>query len=468
MGASLLAMGVGGLWVTERTLHATADELLQAKAAAVQTEVDFERGRLVVDLGPAEGAKTATITAGLDVVRIWDRNGRSVYQLDRQVELPAFDRGRLQAILEGEAVSDLSTSTATSGQLVWLHTEQVIYRDRVVGAVQVGRSREDIEGVLGRLRWYGLGAMVVALTAAAAGGWFLASRALAPVARITRVAEEIGADDLSRRLNMALPDDELGRLSRAFDRMIDRLDHAFQRQRQFTADASHELRTPLAIIRSRAEVALGRQRDSDYYQRTIAAIRDETEQLGTLTESMLTLARADAGQPLAMGTVDVDELIADVAIRVAAPMHEAGLELVVQARGETRVQGDATLLGRVLKNLLDNARHHTPPGGRVTLRVTEVDGRVRIDVQDTGEGIAAEHLPHVFERFYRVDAARGRAAGRSGLGLAIGKWAAEAHGGRLTVESKVARGTTLSLWLPATASDAPIAGQPRLATPTTL
>jgi signal transduction histidine kinase len=423
LAGSLVALGGMGLWAVGRTLYANADELLRSKAAAVQTEVDYEGGRLVVELAGGPGTEPAAVMAGLDLVRVWDRAPRLVYQREVQADLPPAGAAALDEILAGRQPDDYATVLTGAGQRVRLYTEPIRQRDRIVGAIQVGRSEAEIEAVLAELRLFGAAGLLVALALAAGGGHFLAGRALSPVDQITRQAERIGAEDLSRRLALPLPNDELGRLAAAFDGMIDRLEGAFQRQRQFTADASHELRTPLAIIRSQAEVALGHPREAAYYVHVLTSIREESERLGRLAENLLVLAR------------------------VSPRARERDIRLEVEVSADCAVRGDATWLSQLLLNLLDNALRYTPPGGRVRLGLRPTDGGVAVEVADTGSGIGPEHVPHIFERFYRADAARTRADG-AGLGLAICEWIAHAHGGRLEVVSVVDRGTTFTLWLP--------------------
>jgi heavy metal sensor kinase len=321
--------------------------------------------------------------------------------------------------------------------------------------VEVGRSEADIQALLGRLRLLGAGGSFVALVWAWFGGYFLARRALAPVDQITRAAQKISGEDLSERLNLPLPDDELGRLAAAFDDMIERLDQAFRRQRQFTADASHELRTPLAVIRSQAEVALRQPRDAAYYSRVLGSIGEESERLTRLAENLLALARADDRQPVACEPLDLEELVAEAGARVAPRARDRGIQLTVTIEPIGAVRGDATWLTQLLLNLLDNALRHTRANGRVQLSLGPASSGALLQVSDNGEGIPPEHLPHVFERFYRADRARSRAAGGAGLGLAICAWVARAHDGRLEVASTLDRGTTFSLWLPTAVSSAP-------------
>lgn len=452
LAATVVALGSLGLWATGRALYGHADELLRSRAGAVQTEVEFERGRLTVDLRSEPSAQAASVTAGLDLVRVWDPNPGLIYEQATLPGLPPAEPSTLTAILAGQRGDEYNTVRTADGANVRVYSEPVRYRGRIVGVVQVGRSEADIEGILSQLRLAGGGGLLVALALAWVGGYFLAGRALAPVDQITRAATRIGADDLSQRLAVQFVDDELGRLAAAFDGMIDRLEQAFQRQRRFTSDAAHELRTPLAIIRSQVDVGLSRPREPAYYARVLTSVREESERLGRLTESLLLLARADTGQPLAFAEVDIEELVAEVGARFAPRARERAIQLEVMLGHTNAVRGDATWLTQLLLNLLDNALRHTPPGGRVTLTLEPVPGGALLKVADSGDGISPEHLPHLFERFYRADQARTGLAGGAGLGLAICDWVARAHGGRLEVESAVGKGTVFSLRLPESAS----------------
>lgn len=212
----------------------------------------------------------------------------------------------------------------------------------------------------------------------------------------------------------------MGRLAATFDQMLDRLEAAFQRQRQFTADASHELRTPLALIASQIDLALERPRPADAYRAVLASLRDDTTRLSQLLSELLTLARADAGYvTLDAEPLDLATLVEDVVVAMQPLARTAGIALGQRAEESVRVVGDQTRLTQLLVNLIDNGLKYTPVGGSVTVAVGRVDQRAFVSVGDTGEGIPPEHLPHLFERFYRVDTARDRAAGGAGLGLAI-------------------------------------------------
>jgi heavy metal sensor kinase len=266
---------------------------------------------------------------------------------------------------------------------------------------------------------------------------------------VTRLARRISAEDLGQRLNLRSPDDEVGRLARTFDEMIARLDDAFRRQRQFTADASHELRTPLTAIKGQIDVALQRQRDPAAYRQVLQVVNEEVDRMIRLVGSLLTLARADAGQiPLAFEAVSLPDLVAGALEQVSPMASQRSVELQLVPSQAVTLRADEDLLLQLLLNLLDNAIKYTPAGGQVTVGWNVGAGQVELWVRDTGIGIASEHLPHLFDRFYRVEKARSRAEGRVGLGLAISRWIAEAHGGSISVDSAPGEGSTFTIRLP--------------------
>ena len=450
--ALLTATWVGirtlALWQVTQALYDNVDNDLRAKASAVITEIEIEDGRLVFDNADEDqndADADASLMLGLDVVRIWDTDGRLIFHHPAVETVPELAPRVLVAVFaDREQFEHIHLNDASYRLFV-----QPIHHDgAIVGAIAVGRSEAELINLLDRVRVVGIVGLAVGLVAAWVGGMFLAGRALRPVDRITRAAEQIGAADLSLRLEHPGVDDELGRLTSAFNGMIDRLERAFQRQQRFTADASHELRTPLAVIRSLAEVALASPRDEARDTRTLASICEESERLTRLVESLLTLARADEGHLPPMVGVDLDEVAMDAAARIVERARGQGVTLAIVPSDGSEVRGDSSLLTQLVLNLLENALRHTPAGGRITLSVEPADDGVSLAVADTGSGIAAEHLPRLFERFYRVDQARSRALGGFGLGLAICEWIARVHGGRLTVTSEVGVGTTFRLWLP--------------------
>jgi heavy metal sensor kinase len=315
--------------------------------------------------------------------------------------------------------------------------------------VQVARRLGDFDHELRELLLALLLAGPLALAAAVGGGYFLAGRALAPVDLLRRRTREITADRLDQRLPVPNPGDELGLLAQTINDMIARLERSFAEVRRFTADASHELRTPLTAIRTEAEVALGRGVAGPEQRQLLGSILEECERLSRLTDQLLALAREDAGvSPPASETVDLAALLNGVTETMRALADARGVRLVANADGPLVVPGDETRLRLVLYNLLDNALKHTPPGGLVEARAERREAGAVVTVQDTGEGIPPEHLPRVFDRFYRVDKARSRAQGGTGLGLSIVKSAVEAHGGTVELNSAPGQGTTVRVVLP--------------------
>jgi heavy metal sensor kinase len=291
--------------------------------------------------------------------------------------------------------------------------------------------------------------MPITLILAGIGGLLIAGRALAPVDSVTRLARRISAEDLSGRLDLSLPNDELGRLARTFDEMIARLDAAFRRQRQFTGDASHELRTPLTALKGQVEVALARPRSPEEYQAVLRVVNEEVDRLIHLVGSLLTLARADAGEiGLAREPISLGDAVEGAVEQLEPMATQSGITLRLDAGPETTIEADESLLLQLLLNLIDNAIKYTPTGGDVRVGWGVERSAAFVTVHDSGIGIAASDLPHIFERFYRVDKARSRSEGGTGLGLAISRWIVEAHGGEISATSQPDKGSTFTVRLP--------------------
>ena len=319
--------------------------------------------------------------------------------------------------------------------------------------VVVGNALEPTDEELESLREI-LGYVVpIALVLAGFGGWFLARQSLSPVVAMAERARRIGAENLSARLPVVNPGDELGRLAATFNELLGRLETSLTQQRQFMADASHELRTPVATTRTAASVALQHaHRDEREYRETLEIIEQQAARLSRVVEDMFTLARADAGNyPVRKVPMYLDEVLEDVvrAARVLADTKDVAIDL--EAASSAALTGDEDLLRRLAGNLLDNAIRHAPAGSRVAVRLDRVTGGFALSVSDRGPGIPAEMQPHIFERFYRGDHARargGRADGGAGLGLALSRWIAQVHHGDVTLLRSSDEGTSFRAFLP--------------------
>jgi heavy metal sensor kinase len=315
--------------------------------------------------------------------------------------------------------------------------------------VVVGRSVEAERERLAALRVAIIGSGVGILVLALLGGWWLARRSVAPIEAMAATAAGITERDLSARLDATRVPTELSGLAEAFNATLGRLEAAFVRQARFTADASHELRTPVSIIRTQAEVALTRERSTDEYRAALEACLKAAERMTGVVEGLLMLARTDAGEMgPARETVALAPLVGE-ATELLRPEAES-VDVTIECElAPAAVQGDGVLLGEVVSNLISNAIRYNRAGGRVDVRLAARNGEVELRVADTGIGIPADAVPHLFDRFYRVDPARSREQGGSGLGLAITRWIVEAHGGTIAVESREREGSTFVVRLPA-------------------
>jgi heavy metal sensor kinase len=288
------------------------------------------------------------------------------------------------------------------------------------------------------------------LALAALGGYWVSRRALDPVDQMTQAARSIGAQDLAKRLAVPPTRDELARLAETLNDMLARLESAFRKIAQFTADASHELRSPVAVMRTSAELALRKPRAEAEYRETLSQILHETDKVSQLIENLLALARADSGAAqMKTERTDLGAILAAACDQSKLLAERKGIAFSRNgATAPVWVQVDPNSIERLFLILLDNAVKYTPTGGKIDVKLGSDDGVAVAEIRDSGIGIATEDMPHIFDRFFRADKARNREPGGAGLGLAIGQWIAQAHGGEISVESETAKGTSVKVRLP--------------------
>jgi heavy metal sensor kinase len=274
-------------------------------------------------------------------------------------------------------------------------------------------------------------------------------RALSPLQEIARSAEQISSRNLNERLPLARTGDEMERLSISLNRMIARLDTAFQHISRFTADASHELRTPLTVLRGELEATAQYSQLPGEVRETIGSALEETERLSKIVQGLLAVSRLDAGEAeMERVRLDLAELAVSTSEQMRLLAEDKNISLSCNAPAGVFVEGDRSRLKQIVVNLLDNAINYTAPGGKVQLNVRASEGRAVLEVKDNGAGIPEDALPHIFERFFRTDKARSREMGGAGLGLSIVQAICIAHGGEVKVESTEGRGSRFSVRLP--------------------
>src|SRR5262249_37774066 len=302
---------------------------------------------------------------------------------------------------------------------------------------------EPFDQALDRFRVIEKEALPVLVLIATLLGYWLSGRSLAPVNRIIRTAWKIGVENLSRRLEVPRPRDELRRLTETLNAMLGRIETSFRRITQFTADASHDLRTPVAVIRTTAEIALRKNRSEQEYRDALSRILETSVETSGLLENLLTLARADAGAAgLEMHPVDLASHVKKAQERGAILAATKSLSFTSQVpESAVMVRADAIAIDRLLLILVDNAVKYPPPGGHCEIALTASEQEAHIPVKDTGVGIASSELESIFERFPRADKPRSREPAGAGLGLAIARWIPSVHGGSITAESASGNGS---------------------------
>jgi heavy metal sensor kinase len=322
-------------------------------------------------------------------------------------------------------------------------------KGQAIGWVQAAQALDSVNETVRGLRDQLLLGIPLLIIFAGLGGYFLAGRALRPIDQITKTAQGITAQDLSKRIDYHGSMDELGRLAQTFDQMLARLQSSFERERRFTSDTAHELRTPLTVLKGQIDVTLSRARSTSEYENKLRELSTHVDRLIRLSNALLFLSRSDQNQlvfePVSVNLRDLLEVLVEQ-FRLLA--QEKSLKLTAMIPDSLTVYGDGDHLIRLFINILENALKYTPPDGQITITTLEGPAYTVITIHNTGPGISREHLPHLFERFYRVDADRSSRTGGSGLGLAIAHEIVNRHGGKIEAQSSPGQGVTISVRLP--------------------
>ncbi|NOH01208.1 MAG: heavy metal sensor histidine kinase [Chloroflexi bacterium] len=446
MGVTFTALSVYLLLRFENNLRNSIDRSLQitvVKTIAALDEEDYrETGKLTFDhINPQ-----------------WEPSDFAMRLVSNQGE--TWDSyGALQSGPEwGAPVVGFSTLTGSGEMPDWRIFRQPVLDStgQVIGWLEAAQSLETVDKTLDDLTSQLLLGIPLLLLLAGAGGYFLANRALSPVEQITNAAQSINLQDLSRRIHYQGAMDEVGRLARTFDQMLARLQDSFERERRFTSDAAHELRTPLTVLKGQIEVTLNRARSSAEYEDKLRELLEQVERLIRLSNALLFLSRSDQNRvDLKPADVNLTGLLGVLIEQFQPIADKKNLRISTHLADELSVRGDNDLLIRLFMNLLENAVRYTPADGEVQVSAGGEAGRVRVEVHNSGEGISSEHLPHLFERFYRVDEARSSRSGGSGLGLAIAYEIVRLHGGEIAAHSEPGRGVTFTVYLPARENSQP-------------
>lgn len=430
----------------QRNLFNQIDTALELAAAQAQVLVVAENGRLAFQSTPNSQALSRRLNDDFGI-SLLDDEGNLLGQLTSDDNIPLAIPSEAGAFTLSDGMDEwrgynLRVQLPGSGEVGW---------------VQVSQELEPVLKTLASFRFQIYWGLPLALLLAGLGGYFLAQRALEPIDNITQTARTISGQDLSKRIQHQGPADEIGRLAKTFDAMLDRLELAFRREQRFTGDAAHELRTPLTALKGQLEVTLSRSRSAAEYQATLQTMTEQVERLIQLSSSLLYLARLEQNQvQLSKETIAVDAFFNALLDQIRPLASQKSITLQAQLPTDLQLTGHLDLLIRLFLNLLDNAIKYSLPTGTISLQVEPVDHQVITRINNTGQPIPPEKLPHLFDRFYRVEADRSRRQnahepGGAGLGLAIAQEIAKIHHGEIVAESDAKAGTTFTVFLPATA-----------------
>ncbi len=437
-----LVFGAGMFYILRANLYDIVDDGIESQIQDLKSFLGTQKPDTPLTILQQQVKGTYSIEHPGDYLALYLENGDLVYR-------SAFLESHPSVLLPPEQVKYPRSRGRRIEHRPFRFLFQKMSVEGRVFVVEMGTPADDAVDTLHEFKNYlWIFAPLLLLAAAGLGNW-VSRKALAPVDELVRTAREVSGTSLGTRLPKLETGDELQRLSDTLNEMLDRIETAFSRITQFTADASHELRTPVSLIRTEAELALRRARGEEEYRESLRHILLEAERTTGLIEQLLSLARADSGREVVQMThLDLRPMLQGIVEGWRQMAIMRGLQFSADVDTPAFVQGDETLLRRVIEILLDNAFKYTPPPGSVQLRLEQSGENVVISVQDSGVGIAPEEQSRIFERFYRVDKARSRNQGGAGLGLAIARWVVTQHHGEIIVEGRPGEGATFRVQLP--------------------
>ena len=438
-----LVFGAGMWFILRQNLYDMVDDDLESQVDDLKSFLQSQKKDASIAKLREEVNETYSIEHSGNYLAVYVENGELIYR-------STFLEAHPQMLLPADQVKQARSHNQKLGRQHFRFIYETLAANGHVFTVEMGLPSDDAVETLHLFRFYLLMFAPLLLLIAAAVGYWMSRRALSPVDALVRTAREVSGTNLNSRLQKLETGDELQRLSDTLNEMLERIEKAFLRVTQFTADASHELRTPVSLIRTEAELALRRSRGEAEYKESLRHILLEAERTTVLIEQLLALARADSGrETLHMQAVDLHQTLRGIvdSWQQVAIIRDLQFSANVD-EDDALVLGDETMLRRLIDILLDNAFQYTPSPGTVFLSLKQREDTIAIAVQDSGVGIAKEEQGKIFERFYRVDQARSRGRGGTGLGLAIAHWIVTQHHGSIRVESLPGQGATFRVELP--------------------
>jgi len=438
----------GFLYLTlSRSLHQYMDAKIKTIADFVASSYSSPYSKYGLSLDKIVEEATGMRPTG-KFIQVLDTSGR--------IGLKSGSLGRFQLPISLKALKNASkgkvtfeTNRTIGTSPIRIVTVPIVEGRRISNIVQVATSLEDMEKALHTLLLILSITIPSALVVAGLGGHFMANRALRPVEEVTNTAREITSHNLNRRIRIKNVKDEIGRLAETLNEMISRLDESFKKIRQFSADVSHELKTPLTVLKGEIEVALRRGRTADEYKAILRSNLEEINNMTKVVDDLLLLSRVDTGEVALKKTiVDLSDFLSEIQVQAQVLATPKSIDVYFHNNQRVRAFADPLRLKSMMLNLVENGIKYSSPGGRIDITLDKRDGFACITVKDQGIGISEEALPQVFDRFFRVDKARSRQEGGSGLGLSICKWIAEAHNGTISAKSESGKGSAFTVRIP--------------------